>query len=146
MIDKDDNSRIHPTAVIDPRAEIHPKAEIGPYVIIDGPVVIGRATRVLAHAYLTGWTEIGEDNVIHMGAVIGHEPQDREYRGARTYLRIGDRNIIREHAEIHRGTKPESSTISSALVTFRLISSFEIFRTWRGNDRFSRTVICGKRA
>jgi UDP-N-acetylglucosamine acyltransferase len=103
--------RIHPTAVIDPKADIHPEVEIGPYVIIDGPVKIGRATRVLAHAYLTSWTEIGEDNTIHMGAVIGHEPQDREYAGGKTYLRIGHRNIIREHAEIHRGTKPETSTL-----------------------------------
>jgi UDP-N-acetylglucosamine acyltransferase len=102
---------IHPTAVIDPRAEIHQEAEIGPYVIIDGEVRIGRRTRVMAHAYVTGWTEIGEDNSIHMGAVIGHEPQDREYKGGKTYLRIGHRNIIREHVQIHRGTKPESATI-----------------------------------
>ncbi|MEJ2428296.1 MAG: acyl-ACP--UDP-N-acetylglucosamine O-acyltransferase [Deltaproteobacteria bacterium] len=102
---------IHPTAVIDPRAEIHQEAEIGPYVIIEGEVKIGRGTRIMAHAYLTGWTEIGEDNSIHMGAVIGHEPQDREYMGDKTYLRIGHRNIIREHVQIHRGTKPESSTI-----------------------------------
>ena len=111
MVTGENKFRIHPTAVIDPRADIHPEAEIGPYAIVDGFVKIGRATRVMAHAYLTGWTEIGEDNIIHMGAVIGHEPQDLEYQGARSYLKIGDRNIVREHAEIHRGTKPESSTI-----------------------------------
>ena len=111
MTTSESNSRINPTAVIDARAEIHPKAEIGPYVIIDGPVKIGRGTRVMAHSYLTGWTEIGEDNIIHMGAVIGHEPQDWEYEGGETYLRIGHRNTIREHAQIHRGTKPGSSTI-----------------------------------
>ncbi len=105
------SEHMHPTAVIDPRAEIHPEAEIGPYVIIDGPVGIGRGTRVMAYAYLTGWTEIGEDNSIHMGAVIGHEPQDRDYEGGKTYLRIGHRNTIREHVQIHRGTKPESATI-----------------------------------
>jgi UDP-N-acetylglucosamine acyltransferase len=102
---------IHPTAVIDPKADIHPEAEIGPYVVIDGPVKIGRGTRVMAHSYLTGWTEIGEDNTIHMGAVIGHEPQDTDYKGGKTYLKIGHRNIIREHAQIHRGTMLESSTI-----------------------------------
>jgi UDP-N-acetylglucosamine acyltransferase len=111
MAATENKSRIHSTAVIDPRADIHPEVEIGPYAIVDGKVKLGRATRVMAHAYLTGWTEIGEGNIIHMGAVIGHEPQDLEYKGARSYLSIGDRNIIREHAEIHRGTKPESSTI-----------------------------------
>ncbi|HXG19305.1 MAG TPA: acyl-ACP--UDP-N-acetylglucosamine O-acyltransferase [Methylomirabilota bacterium] len=102
---------IHPTALIDPRAEIHPEAEIGPYVVIDGPVRIGRGTKVLAHAVLTGNTEIGEDNEIHMGAVIGHVPQDAAYKGACTFLRIGDRNIIREHSQIHRGTTEGSATI-----------------------------------
>jgi UDP-N-acetylglucosamine acyltransferase len=65
----------------------------------------------MAHAYLTGWTEIGEDNVIHIGAVIGHEPQDLAYRGYKTHLFIGCRNIIREHAQIHRGTTEGSATV-----------------------------------
>lgn len=102
---------IHPTAIIDPRAEIHPEAEIGPYVVIDGAVKVGSGTKAMAHTYLTGWTEIGEDNVIHMGAVIGHEPQDVAYRGWKTHLFIGCRNIIREHAQIHRGTTEGSATV-----------------------------------
>ena len=101
---------IHPTALVDPRAEIDPRAAIGPYVVIDGPVVVGAGTRVLAHAVLTGHTTIGRDNVIHMGAVIGHEPQDLTYADAPTGLRIGDRNVIREHAEIHRATTVEQPT------------------------------------
>lgn len=101
---------IHPTALIDPRAEIDPSAEIGPYVIVDGPVVIGAGTRVLAHAVLIGHTTIGRDNVIHPGAVIGDEPQDLTYKGAPTAVRVGDRNVIREHAEIHRATKLEQPT------------------------------------
>ena len=102
---------IHPTAVIDPQAEIDVDVAIGPYVVIDGPVKIKRGSRVMAHAYLTGWTEIGADNEIHPGAVIGEAPQDKAYKGEETYLRIGDHNIIREHAQIHRGTAPGSSTI-----------------------------------
>ncbi len=101
---------IHPTALIDPRAQVDPRADIGPYVVIDGPVRVGAGTRVLAHATLTGWTEIGADNVIHMGAVVGHVPQDLSYKGSETYLRIGDRNVIREHVQIHRGTKSGSAT------------------------------------
>ncbi|MCZ6625808.1 MAG: acyl-ACP--UDP-N-acetylglucosamine O-acyltransferase [Deltaproteobacteria bacterium] len=102
---------IHPTAVIDPRAEIHAEAEIGPYVVIDGPVKIERGTRVMAHATITGWTEIGEGNEIHPGAVLGDAPQDKAYHGEESYLRIGDHNIIREHVQIHRGTVPGSSTV-----------------------------------
>jgi UDP-N-acetylglucosamine acyltransferase len=102
---------IHATALIDPRAEIHSEVDIGPYVVIDGPVRVGRGTRVLAHAVLTGNTEIGEDNEIHMGTVIGHVPQDVAYKGWPTFLKIGHRNIIREHSQIHRGTAEGSTTL-----------------------------------
>ena len=101
---------VHPTAIVDPGAVLDPSVEIGPYVVIDGPVGIGPRTRVLAGAYLTGRTEIGADNVIHPGVVLGHEPQDLAYRGAETGLRIGDRNVFREHAEVHRGTQPGTWT------------------------------------
>ena len=102
---------IHPTAIVDPRAEVHPETEIGPYVVIDGPVQVGRGTRVLAHATLMGWTRIGCDNVIHTGAVIGDTPQDLAFAGAESYLRIGDGNVFREHTQVHRGTKPGSATV-----------------------------------
>ena len=101
---------IHPTAIIDPRAEIDSEAEIGPYVVIDGAVKVMGGTRVMAHAYLTGWTEIGADNEIHPGAVLGDAPQDTAYKGQQTFLRIGDRNIIREHVQVHRGTAAGSAT------------------------------------
>jgi UDP-N-acetylglucosamine acyltransferase len=103
--------KIHPTAVIDAKAEIDSDVEIGPYVVIEGPVKIKRGTRVMAHAYLTGWTQIGEHNEIHSGAVLGDAPQDKAYAGEETYLRIGSKNIIREHVQIHRGTAAGSSTI-----------------------------------
>lgn len=102
---------IHPTAVVDPQAAIDPTAEIGPYVVIDGPVRVGPRTRVMAGAFLTGpRTEIGADNVIHPGAVIGHEPQDLAFRDLPTGLRIGDRNVFREHSEVHRATQPDTWT------------------------------------
>jgi UDP-N-acetylglucosamine acyltransferase len=96
---------IHPSAIFDARAELDASVDVGPYVVIDGPVRIGARTRVMAGAFLTGRCEIGADNVVHPGAVIGHEPQDLAYRGAPTGLRIGDRNVLREHCEVHRGTE-----------------------------------------
>ena len=101
---------IHPTAVIDPKADLDGTVEIGPYVVIEGRVKIGRGTRVRAHAYLTGWTEIGEENEIHSGAVLGDAPQDQAYKSEETYLRIGSHNVIREHVQIHRGTTAASET------------------------------------
>ena len=101
---------IHPTAIVDARAELDPSVDVGPYVVIDGPVRVGPRTRIMAGGYLTGRTTIGVDNVIHPGAVLGHEPQDLAYRGADTGLTIGDGNVFREHCEIHRGTKEGTST------------------------------------
>src|SRR5258708_35166290 len=102
---------IHPAAIIDPKSEIDSDVEIGPYVVIEGQVKIKRGTRVMAHAYLTGWTEIGADNEIHPGAVLGNSPQDKAYQGQETYLRIGARNIFREYVQVHRGTSPGSATV-----------------------------------
>jgi len=101
---------IHPTAVVDRAAEIDASAAIGPYVVIEGPVRIGPRTRVMAGVYLAGRTELGADNVVHPGAVLGHEPQDLAYTGAPTGLRIGDRNVFREHTEVHRATQPDTWT------------------------------------
>jgi UDP-N-acetylglucosamine acyltransferase len=72
--------KIHPTAIIDPKAEIESTVEIGPYVVVEGPVKIKGGTRVMAHAYLTGWTEIGERNEIHPSAILGSAPQDKAYK------------------------------------------------------------------
>lgn len=101
---------IHSTAIVDGRAEIEPTAEIGPYVVIDGPVVVGAGTRVLAHAVIEGHTSLGRENVVHPGAVLGGAPQDLSYGGEETRLEIGDRNVFREHVYVHRGTKSGGTT------------------------------------
>jgi UDP-N-acetylglucosamine acyltransferase len=102
---------IHPTAIIDSQAEIHPECEIGPYVVVEGPVKIRQGTRVLAHATIVGWTEIGEENEIHPGSILGGAPQDKAYSGAETYLKIGSHNVFRELVQAHRGAAPGSSTV-----------------------------------
>ena len=126
---------IHRTAVIDPKAEIESDVEIGPYVVIEGPVKVKRGTGIMAHAYLTGWTEIGEDNEIHPGAVLGDAPQDKAYKGEETYLKVGDHNIIREYVQIHRGTVPGSATIVVIHPPFgpRLVHRFFPASSWPAN-------------
>ncbi len=101
---------IHPTAVVDSRATIHPSAEVGPFVVIDGPVEVGPRTRVMAHAVLLGRTVLGDDNVVHPGAVLGGAPQDLKYTDAPTGVRIGHRNVFREHAIVNRGTAADTWT------------------------------------
>lgn len=102
---------IHPSAFVHPDAQIDPTAIIEPYAVVDGPVVVGARTRVQCHAVISGPVTIGTDNVIGYGAVVGGFPQDLSFSpDCRSFVRIGDHNVIREHCTIHRGTKPGSST------------------------------------
>jgi UDP-N-acetylglucosamine acyltransferase len=96
---------IHPTAIVDPSARVAGSAEIGPYCVVGADVRIGAGTRLMAHIYLEGPLEIGEDNVFFPYSTIGVAPQDLKYQGDRRQTRIGHRNKIREFVNIHRGTE-----------------------------------------
>ncbi len=102
---------IHPTAIIDPKAELDSSVEIGPYCVVEGQVRVAAGCRLYHGVYLTGWTEIGENCVLHPGVIVGHEPQDTKYGGERSFCRVGRATILREHVTIHRGTIPESETV-----------------------------------
>ena len=95
---------IHPTALVAPDATIESGVQVGPYAVIGPGVRIGRGTVVGPHAVIEGPTRIGEDNRIFQFASVGADPQDKKYGGEVTRLEIGDRNVIRECATIHRGT------------------------------------------
>jgi UDP-N-acetylglucosamine acyltransferase len=101
---------IHPTAVIHPTAELAPDVSVGPYCAIGANSVIGRGTRLESHVVIEEYTTIGEDCQIRQGAILGGPPQDHKFRGERSYLNIGNRNIIREFVTIHRATGEEEAT------------------------------------
>jgi UDP-N-acetylglucosamine acyltransferase len=102
---------IDPRAVVDPAAEIGEGVEIGPFAVVEAGVSIGDGCRIGASSYFCRGTRLGRDNVVHMGVVLGNEPQDLAYRGAPTTLQIGDRNVFREGCQVHRGTAEGSSTV-----------------------------------
>jgi UDP-N-acetylglucosamine acyltransferase len=95
---------IHPTAIVHPDAQIGAGTVIGPYANVGEHVRIGRDCRIGASAVIDGWTEIGDANEIFPMASVGLIPQDLKFGGERTRLVIGNRNVIREFATIHRGT------------------------------------------
>ena len=97
-------TEIHPTALVHPTAQIGEGSRIGPHATIGAHVRIGSHCRVGASAVVDGWTEVGEGSEIYPFASIGLAPQDLKYRGERTRLVIGKRNIFREFVTIHRGT------------------------------------------
>ncbi|HEX6045949.1 MAG TPA: acyl-ACP--UDP-N-acetylglucosamine O-acyltransferase [Pyrinomonadaceae bacterium] len=53
---------------------------------------------------------MGARNRIHEHAVLGGEPQDVKFRGERSFLEIGDDNIIREFCTLHRANGPDQTT------------------------------------
>jgi UDP-N-acetylglucosamine acyltransferase len=84
--------RIHPTAIIEDDVEIGPDCEIAAYVVIKQFTRLGARNRVFEHA------------------VIGGEPQDVKFKGEKSFLEIGDDNIIREFCTFHRANGEGQTT------------------------------------
>jgi len=107
---------VDPSASVAAGARVHPQARIGPgasigeFAIVEEDVEIGAFCRLEPYVFVKRWTTLGERNEISAGTVLGTDPLDKNFTGQRSYLRIGDGNIIREHYTISRGTEPESVT------------------------------------
>jgi UDP-N-acetylglucosamine acyltransferase len=96
---------VDPTARVHPSAQIGSETTVGPYCVIGPEVRIGARCRIDASVSIDGVTEIGDDTQIYPMASIGLAPQDLKYKGERTRLMIGCRNIFREFVTINRGTQ-----------------------------------------
>ena len=105
MVMVPDAAHIDPSACVHPSAEIAEGSVIGPYASIGEHVRIGKRCRIGASTVIDGWTTLGDDNQVFPFASVGLIPQDLKFRGERTRLTIGDRNIIREFVTINRGTE-----------------------------------------
>ena len=95
---------VHPSAVIDPGAELADGVVVGPFCHVQSGARIGARTRLLSHVSIGPCTTLGEDNLVHPGAVLGGVPQDKTYRGEPTTLTVGNGNVIRECVTLNRGT------------------------------------------
>jgi UDP-N-acetylglucosamine acyltransferase len=84
--------RVHPTAIIEDEVEIGPDCEIAAYAVIKRFTRLGARNRVFEHA------------------VIGGEPQDVKFKGEKSFLEIGDDNIIREFCTFHRANGAGQTT------------------------------------
>lgn len=102
---------IHPTAIIDPKAELDSTVQVAPYAVIGADVKIGANTTVGSHTVIEGPLEIGCDNQIFPGSALGLAPQDLKYKGAKSIVKIGDRNVIREYVTVNRATGEGEATI-----------------------------------
>src|SRR3989338_3420587 len=111
-MDVDTNkTMIHPTAIVHPNVELGNGVYVGPYSIIEENVVIGDGNRIGARVTIEGHTTIGRENEIFTGAVIGSRTQDKKFQGGMSYLKIGDRNTIREYVTMNPGTQEGTETV-----------------------------------
>lgn len=79
--------------------------EIHPTAIIGEDVVLGKGNKILPYTIIWGPTEIGDDNIIGPHVVIGSPGQDTRnprYDSSKSFIKIGNRNIIREFCGIQK--------------------------------------------
>lgn len=102
--------KIHPTAIVSPEAQLGEDVVVGPGAIINKDAVIGDRTEIGPYAIIGIWTTIGKECRIFSNAIIGSECQDLKFRGERSYVKIGDKNTVREFVTINRATGEENET------------------------------------
>ena len=97
-------NKIHNTAIIGKNTIIGSNVVIGPYCVIEDKVKIGNDNILSSSVYMSGETDIGNENTFFPFCSIGSEPQDLKYQGEKSKLIIGDKNIFREHTTVNPGT------------------------------------------
>lgn len=102
--------KIHPTAIVSSSAVLHDNVEIGPYSIVEDEAVLGEGTVVGNYALIDKYTKIGKNCKIYHHTSVGTPPQDLKYNNERTCLEIGDNTVIREFADLNRGTVARGKT------------------------------------
>lgn len=95
---------IHPTAIINSDAKIGENVSIGAYSIIKQNCIIENGTSIAPHVVIDDNVIIGPDCKIFQFASVGGMPQDLKFQGEETYLKIGQRTVIREFVTLNRGT------------------------------------------
>jgi UDP-N-acetylglucosamine acyltransferase len=102
---------IDPAARVSVKAELGENVRIGPGCYVGPHVVLGDNCWLQSMVRIDGWTTVGRDCRFYHGAVIGSDPQDLKFKGGKTRLRIGDRNIFREYCTVNRATSEGEETV-----------------------------------
>jgi len=102
---------IHPTAVVEPAARLGENVVVGPHCFVEAGATIGDRCVLEFGAAVRRWTELGADNRLLPGAVLGGDPQHLAYQGEETHLRVGAHNFFGEYVTIHRASGPDSVTV-----------------------------------
>ena len=79
--------------------------QVHPSTIIEGEVKLGDNNKILPNCVIYGPVEIGDNNLIGPNVIIGTPGQDtrnRYYDSTNCFIKIGNRNIIREFTAIQK--------------------------------------------
>lgn len=101
-------TQIHPTALVDASAQLSDDVVVGPFSIIDGDVVVDKGCEIGARVILKQGVQLGPNNKIGDGSVIGGPPQHLTAEGTGGVV-IGPNNVFRENCTVHRAI--EANTI-----------------------------------
>ena len=116
--------------------------EIHPTAIIGDNVKLGKGNRILPYTIIIGPTEIGDDNIIGPHVVIGSPGQDtrnKYYDSSNSFIKIGDRNIIREFTAIQKPCYEEITLIGNDVF---LMQSVHIPHDAQLGDKVVITPMC----
>lgn len=106
------SAQIHDTAVVSPLARLAENVVVGPYAIIGEHCVLESGVRIDAHAVIGDYTSLGAETHVYAHAVVGGASQDLKHTpGAVSYLKVGQRNRIREFVTLNRATAAGDSTV-----------------------------------
>ena len=105
-------AEIHATAILEGDVQLADDVRVGPWCRLRGPISIGAGTRLIGNVHLDGPLRLGARNLLFPFAALGMAPQDLGWDpdepGAG--LEIGDANVFRESATVHRATSHETPT------------------------------------
>ncbi|HZJ42547.1 MAG TPA: hypothetical protein VFD63_02170, partial [Pyrinomonadaceae bacterium] len=101
---------IHESAIISASAKLGERLTIGPYAVIEDEVELGDDCEIAAHAVIKRFTRLGRRNKVFEHAVLAGEPQDVKFKNERSYLEVGDDNLIREFCTLHRASGADQIT------------------------------------
>ena len=116
--------------------------EIHPTAIIGDNVKLGKGNRILPYTIIIGPTEIGDDNIIGPHVVIGSPGQDtrnKYYDSSNSFIKIGDRNIIREFTAVQKPCYEEITLIGNDVF---LMQSVHIPHDAQLGDKVVITPMC----
>jgi UDP-N-acetylglucosamine acyltransferase len=120
-------AKISNLAFVHPGAKLADDVVVDAFAYIDDDVVIGSGCHVRPHASVLAGARIGKNNEIFEGAIISATPQDFRWKGARSFVEIGDNNKIREQVIINRSIHENGKTVIGN-------NSFVMAQTHIGHD------------